>query len=275
MNPQFASDSVAFGISGAQQVGQSTENGNTHAVLWSGSAASRVDLNPPGVFFSTAYAVSGGRQVGLTNSGVNHAALWSGTAASRVDLHPAGASFSECNAIGGAQQVGRVYINGASHAALWTGSAASYVDLAPTNATYSWAYGVSANQQVGYAQINEGTAHAAYWSGSAASHVDLGALIPGNFADSKAYAISTSGGVTSVVGYGYNRTTNRNEAILWTRAAPCAADFNGTGGLTVQDIFDFLNAWFASLPSADFNHVGGITVQDIFDFLNAWFTGCP
>jgi hypothetical protein len=55
---------------------------------------------------------------------------------------------------------------------------------------------------------------------------------------------------------------------------PCAPDFNGVGGLTVQDIFDFLNAWFAGLPSADFNHVGGLTVQDIFDFLNAWFAGC-
>ncbi len=55
---------------------------------------------------------------------------------------------------------------------------------------------------------------------------------------------------------------------------PCAADFNGVGGLTVQDIFDYLNAWFAGLPSADFNHVNGITVQDIFDFLVAWFAGC-
>jgi hypothetical protein len=54
---------------------------------------------------------------------------------------------------------------------------------------------------------------------------------------------------------------------------PCAADFNG-GGLAVQDIFDFLNAWFAGAPSADFNG-GGLAVQDIFDFLNAWFAGCP
>lgn len=28
----------------------------------------------------------------------------------------------------------------------------------------------------------------------------------------------------------------------------CAADFNGIGGLTVLDIFDFLNAWFAGCP---------------------------
>jgi hypothetical protein len=26
---------------------------------------------------------------------------------------------------------------------------------------------------------------------------------------------------------------------------------------------------------ADFNHAGGLTVQDIFDFLAAWFAGCP
>ena len=28
----------------------------------------------------------------------------------------------------------------------------------------------------------------------------------------------------------------------------CKADFNGTGGVTVQDIFDFLSAWFAKCP---------------------------
>jgi hypothetical protein len=54
----------------------------------------------------------------------------------------------------------------------------------------------------------------------------------------------------------------------------CRVDFNGSGGLTVNDIFDYLNAWFAGSASADFNGTGGVTVQDIFAFLNAWFTGC-
>jgi low density lipoprotein receptor-related protein 5/6 len=54
----------------------------------------------------------------------------------------------------------------------------------------------------------------------------------------------------------------------------CPANFNQTGGLSVQDIFDFLGAWFAGDPRADFNHVGGLSVQDIFDFLGAWFAGC-
>ncbi len=55
----------------------------------------------------------------------------------------------------------------------------------------------------------------------------------------------------------------------------CTADFNGQGGINVQDIFDFLNAWFAGDPRADVNGANGVTVQDIFDFLAAWFAGCP
>ncbi|HVU63436.1 MAG TPA: GC-type dockerin domain-anchored protein [Phycisphaerales bacterium] len=54
----------------------------------------------------------------------------------------------------------------------------------------------------------------------------------------------------------------------------CRVDFNHDGHVAVQDIFDFLNAWFAGSPSADFNGVNGLEVQDIFDFLNAWFAGC-
>ena len=32
-------------------------------------------------------------------------------------------------------------------------------------------------------------------------------------------------------------------------------------------------AWFAFNPAADVNG-GGLSIQDIFDFLNAWFVGC-
>jgi beta-glucanase (GH16 family) len=59
------------------------------------------------------------------------------------------------------------------------------------------------------------------------------------------------------------------------RVAPCIADFNGVDGANVQDVFEFLAAWFASDPRADFNEQGGITVQDIFAFLTFWFRGCP
>jgi hypothetical protein len=54
----------------------------------------------------------------------------------------------------------------------------------------------------------------------------------------------------------------------------CAADFNKVGGITVQDIFDYLTAWFAGAANTDINGVDGVSVQDIFDYLNAWFAGC-
>jgi hypothetical protein len=62
--------------------------------------------------------------------------------------------------------------------------------------------------------------------------------------------------------------------VPFTLTAYCPADFDRSHGLSVQDIFDFLNAWFAGSVEADFNG-NGLAVEDIFDFLNAWFAGCP
>lgn len=55
----------------------------------------------------------------------------------------------------------------------------------------------------------------------------------------------------------------------------CKADFNKQSGITVQDVFDFLGAWFASSPDANFtgNGAGTPTVQSVFDYLAAWFAG--
>ncbi len=56
----------------------------------------------------------------------------------------------------------------------------------------------------------------------------------------------------------------------------CFANFNHNATLEVQDIFDFLNAWFAgqkiAIPGGD-GDTGGLAVQNIFDFLNVWFAG--
>lgn len=54
----------------------------------------------------------------------------------------------------------------------------------------------------------------------------------------------------------------------------CPADYNGVGGLSVQDIFDYLASYFSGDPRADFNFVGGVSVQDLFDFLESYFGGC-
>jgi hypothetical protein len=55
----------------------------------------------------------------------------------------------------------------------------------------------------------------------------------------------------------------------------CRADYNGHDGLSAQDIFDFLGAWFAVDQRADFDGSGMVAPQDILEYLNAWFAGCP
>ncbi len=56
--------------------------------------------------------------------------------------------------------------------------------------------------------------------------------------------------------------------------ASCRPDINCSGTLTIQDIFDFLAAWFTGTPVGDYNGASGNTVSDIFAFLAAWFAGC-
>jgi hypothetical protein len=59
---------------------------------------------------------------------------------------------------------------------------------------------------------------------------------------------------------------------LWSL---CPVDFDDDGVVEVQDLFDYIEAWFAGDCRADFNNINGLTVQDIFDYISAWFAGCP
>ena len=54
----------------------------------------------------------------------------------------------------------------------------------------------------------------------------------------------------------------------------CAADFDCSGVVTLQDLFDFLAAYFAQDPRADVNGANGVTIQDVFDYLVAYFARC-
>jgi hypothetical protein len=73
------------------------------ASLWNGTAASWVDLAPPGATESTAYAVNAGQQVGYADvDSIRRASLWTGSPASWVDLAsllPAGFGTSEAKGI--------------------------------------------------------------------------------------------------------------------------------------------------------------------------------
>lgn len=54
----------------------------------------------------------------------------------------------------------------------------------------------------------------------------------------------------------------------------CTADFNGTNGATIDDLFLYINAYFQSSPAADINGVGGVTIDDLFLYINLYFVGC-
>lgn len=49
-------------------------------------------------------------------------------------------------------------------------------------------------------------------------------MAPGN-----ARCVSVDGRTLVVTGFGFNTQTNRNEALVWTRPLPCAADLDDDG----------------------------------------------
>ena len=54
----------------------------------------------------------------------------------------------------------------------------------------------------------------------------------------------------------------------------CLADANRSGVVDAQDIFDYLNAWFAGVWSTDGPVINPPTTGELFRFLAAWFAGC-
>ncbi len=100
--PNGVSAALVNATDGTQQVGQGNVSSSGfvyNALLWSGSAAPAVDLNPTGFTQSFGEGISGSQQVGdgfgkATNNN-SHALLCTGSASSAVDLNPAGFTVSE------------------------------------------------------------------------------------------------------------------------------------------------------------------------------------
>jgi hypothetical protein len=223
---------------GFQQVGAAEiDSMLTHAMLWSGTAASAIDLHPTnltGFASSVAEGIGGGQQVGngISATGTDHAPLWSGTGNSAVDLHPTGFiafDSSAANGTDGSHQVGAMWNSTLAfnpHAVLWNGTAASAIDLHPTNLSgfdQSTAYGVSGTQQVGdgFGTGTGGFLHALLWNGTANSAVDLHPtqlMIGFN----SSHANSTNG--VFQVGNISNTMTQAQNAVLWAGTAASAID---------------------------------------------------
>src|SRR5205085_881455 len=105
------------------QGGMARVGGVARASLWAGTAASWVDLSPPGATFSAVLGMYPGRQAGWAQlGGVSHAGMWTGTAASWVDLHVPGSIGSMVRDLDNLQLVGNYAdANFIGHAALWEG----------------------------------------------------------------------------------------------------------------------------------------------------------
>jgi serine protease AprX len=74
--------------------------------------------------------------------------------------------------------------------------------------------------------------------------------------------------------HGFVIANDNRVASNVTFSVRCVADYNGNGVANIDDIFIFLNAWFASTPDTDTDLSGAINIDDIFIFLNIWFAGC-
>lgn len=163
--------SKAIGVRSGQQVGYMSSvpypygetfsyHAGSHAVLWAGTAASAVDLNPAGFGASEALATNGTQQAGWAYNALpasQHAALWTGTAASFVDLNPAAYNDSRITALTATQQVGDGWVGpmgapgSVRHALVWSGTPESVIDLnqfLPAGYTHAVATGIDLNGNV-------------------------------------------------------------------------------------------------------------------------------
>lgn len=224
--------SYGWGIEGGQQVGHSNIflTGGSHALLWSGSPQSLVNLHPAGFHNSFAMGADGGRQIGyaeMENPFRQNAILWSGSAQSYVNLHPAGFWHSAGLGIGGGVQVGGGTLqpepHGSPRALLWRGTAESVVDLHPSGITgASTAYDTDGVQQVGAVGMG-GPFHAALWEGTRESFINLNP--PG--ADSS-WAYSVANGEQA--GYAGFSGQPRISAVVWHGSAQSFVSLNPGAG---------------------------------------------
>lgn len=112
LNPAGFTYSEAHAAGRTQQGGWVFVNSglNRHAALWSGTAASFVDLSPLGSINSGVTAIDEGLQGGFAVFSSDpqhaHAGLWNGTAASWIDVHPRGAISSAIEAMSDGIQAG-------------------------------------------------------------------------------------------------------------------------------------------------------------------------
>ncbi|MBA3725912.1 MAG: hypothetical protein H0W86_05545 [Armatimonadetes bacterium] len=229
------------GVGGGKQIGTGRLNDRSHALMWSGSTGSLVDLHPNGYLSTFGRATDGISQVGdravLQGGNISHALLWRDTPESVVDLHPDGYQSSIAYGVWGDTQVGMVD----NQPVVWSGTAESMVLLPLPKGALGGAQAIHADEIVGSSsgtalrwdantlemaslgpgiavdtngkqQVGSGQAHAVVWSGTAESRLDLGQFLPGVFIESRATGIDENG---TIVGWGID-SEFAFRPLVWT-----------------------------------------------------------
>lgn len=187
INPAWAISSQILASDGVQQVGTGSLSTTswTEAILWRGSSASAVNLDPSGgLEFSGALGVDSVHNqqvgyIGVLQGGLvpYHAAIWSGTAASVVDIHPAGYIQSQATATRSGTQVGFATTGvNQQHAMVWHGSSASAVNLEqylPTGVSSSIATAIDVDGSIVGSALIYGIQYPVVWHPTATGYVQV------------------------------------------------------------------------------------------------------
>jgi probable HAF family extracellular repeat protein len=176
LNPAGYFSTTVTGLAAGRQVGfgYATKPNFTqqyHALMWSGSAQSMIDLNPLHFDGSIAHAIDGLTIVGsgYRNGVGSHALVWFGTPAVMRDLNPPGYAGSEALAAANGYQAGYVMVKGVGpHAYIWHGSPFNGRDLNPRQDGTSYISGIFGNVAIGAVTTEYGQ-HAYMWNSLSSS----------------------------------------------------------------------------------------------------------
>ncbi len=239
LRPATLNEAFLYGVDEGVQAGfgRGTLTGDgVHALLWSGTANSVIDIHPLGIYEPTGvpfsgsflYGAGGGQQVGFVIAGQQDVAtVWSGTSASAVFLGTPDMVTSQALGTDGVRQVGQARINDpfnglVTHAFAWSGTAESATDIHPDFAFESFANRVRGNMAAGTAASPDGFYNAVLWT-SISPPIAVN-LHPLDYFET----VATDVNGTQVVGYGYP-DGSPNHALLWNTDLEGPVDIHPDG----------------------------------------------
>ena len=251
INPAGYTEAFCEGAGGGKQVGfgRLGVGFNTHALLWTGTSASFVDLNPDGYDGSVAYGSGGNQQVGVGfDLGIDRAMLWTGTAESFVDMSPADTTGSFAYATDGTRQVGHAlapFTGFGPRAYTWTGTAESAVSLHSFDYDDTTAYDVDNGRIAGTATAFDAFYNAVLWTSPSADSI-VSLHRPELFDETVASAIRG----TTIGGNGNGASTGGpNHAIIWLNLGETVVDLHPGPDYFTSFIFAMSNTQQVGLAS--------------------------